>query len=308
MSEATTHRIAVTFAVIASSGFLFGIESASGAVVIPAEFDASATAAAGNQQASFSSSTGPDIFKTVYQTYSIGTPIPTVGSGSATTMVDALDKPVVATDTTGSSTGLDDYYVTASGMANAELQYYFEVGGPTPSVQLQIQAVGYFTIGPVPEGGGAQGLISLSVDGPGLDIADVATAETANPTAIVVSGVGTVSGNREQGYTGNINRTSTMTVDTDQLYTVDIDAYSYATASPDAPYIYSEAFLDPYFSIVSDDPEAYTLEFSPGVGNSPLSAAVPEPSTWAMMLAGFAGLGFVTFRRSRKSAVGIAPL
>jgi uncharacterized protein (TIGR03118 family) len=31
--------------------------------------------------------------------------------------------------------------------------------------------------------------------------------------------------------------------------------------------------------------------------------SVPEPSTWAMMLAGFAGLGFVAFRRSRKSAI-----
>jgi hypothetical protein len=28
-------------------------------------------------------------------------------------------------------------------------------------------------------------------------------------------------------------------------------------------------------------------------------SAVPEPSTWAMMLAGFAGLGFAGYRRSR---------
>jgi len=31
-----------------------------------------------------------------------------------------------------------------------------------------------------------------------------------------------------------------------------------------------------------------------------LPSSAPEPSTWAMMLAGFAGLGFVGFRRSRK--------
>jgi hypothetical protein len=29
-------------------------------------------------------------------------------------------------------------------------------------------------------------------------------------------------------------------------------------------------------------------------------AAVPEPSTWAMMILGFAGVGFMTYRRSRK--------
>jgi PEP-CTERM motif len=37
---------------------------------------------------------------------------------------------------------------------------------------------------------------------------------------------------------------------------------------------------------------------SPSVGN--LVNAVPEPSTWAMMLIGFAGLGFVANRRQRR--------
>lgn len=32
-----------------------------------------------------------------------------------------------------------------------------------------------------------------------------------------------------------------------------------------------------------------------------ISSAVPEPSTWAMMLIGFAGIGFTAFRRSRKA-------
>jgi PEP-CTERM motif len=32
------------------------------------------------------------------------------------------------------------------------------------------------------------------------------------------------------------------------------------------------------------------------------SPAVPEPSTWAMMLLGFAGLGFAGYRRTRKPA------
>ena len=31
-------------------------------------------------------------------------------------------------------------------------------------------------------------------------------------------------------------------------------------------------------------------------------AAVPEPSTWAMMILGFAGVGFMAYRRSRKSS------
>jgi CHRD domain/PEP-CTERM motif len=31
--------------------------------------------------------------------------------------------------------------------------------------------------------------------------------------------------------------------------------------------------------------------------------AVPEPSTWAMLLLGFAGLGFMAYRRKNKTAL-----
>ena len=38
------------------------------------------------------------------------------------------------------------------------------------------------------------------------------------------------------------------------------------------------------------------------VSGSLVSGAVPEPSTWAMMLLGFAGLGFMAYRRTKKGA------
>jgi PEP-CTERM motif len=38
------------------------------------------------------------------------------------------------------------------------------------------------------------------------------------------------------------------------------------------------------------------------VGDSPSPTSVPEPSTWAMMLLGFAGGGFAGYRTSRKAA------
>jgi hypothetical protein len=31
--------------------------------------------------------------------------------------------------------------------------------------------------------------------------------------------------------------------------------------------------------------------------------SVPEPSTWAMVLLGFAGLGFVSYRRTQRAAL-----
>ncbi len=37
-----------------------------------------------------------------------------------------------------------------------------------------------------------------------------------------------------------------------------------------------------------------------------LTPSVPEASTWAMMLTGFAGIGFAAFRRGRKTAPAIA--
>jgi PEP-CTERM motif len=34
--------------------------------------------------------------------------------------------------------------------------------------------------------------------------------------------------------------------------------------------------------------------------------AVPEPSTWAMMLLGFAGLGYVGYRRAKRNSSAFA--
>ena len=42
------------------------------------------------------------------------------------------------------------------------------------------------------------------------------------------------------------------------------------------------------------------------VNGPAINGGVPEPSTWAMMLVGFAGVGFMTFRRKSKPATMIA--
>jgi hypothetical protein len=50
--------------------------------------------------------------------------------------------------------------------------------------------------------------------------------------------------------------------------------------------------------------DAYNLNnaflFSPGIAN-----AIPEPSTWAMMILGFAGIGFMVYRR-KNTALRVA--
>jgi len=44
-------------------------------------------------------------------------------------------------------------------------------------------------------------------------------------------------------------------------------------------------------------------EASPIFDDFSISAAVPEPSTWAMMILGFVGVGFVAYRRKAKPAL-----
>jgi len=55
--------------------------------------------------------------------------------------------------------------------------------------------------------------------------------------------------------------------------------------------------IDPMFS--SDFGGEFA--FSPGVFAA--TSAVPEPSTWAMMILGFAGVGFTAYRRKSKPAL-----
>jgi len=44
----------------------------------------------------------------------------------------------------------------------------------------------------------------------------------------------------------------------------------------------------------------------PGIWTTPHISAVPEPSTWAMMILGFAGVGFMAYRRKNQPSVRVA--
>jgi hypothetical protein len=52
---------------------------------------------------------------------------------------------------------------------------------------------------------------------------------------------------------------------------------------------------------------SYTFTFGSGINSDSVTVqiggAVPEPSTWAMMILGFAGIGFMAYRRKSKPAL-----
>ena len=55
-------------------------------------------------------------------------------------------------------------------------------------------------------------------------------------------------------------------------------------------------------------PKGASVTTASGVFDSFVTATVPEPSTWAMMLLGFAGLGYAAYRRTRNAvSVGRIP-
>jgi hypothetical protein len=58
--------------------------------------------------------------------------------------------------------------------------------------------------------------------------------------------------------------------------------------------------IDPVF--LSQNP-GFSLVFSDSVANSPPQSGVPETATWAMLLAGFGGIGCVLRQRQRRVAV-----
>jgi len=61
------------------------------------------------------------------------------------------------------------------------------------------------------------------------------------------------------------------------------------------------------FSLVGDEPEGFDVDnIQFGVGAQVVAPGTPEPSTWAMMLIGFVGLGIAGRRVSRKRAGAVS--
>jgi PEP-CTERM motif len=228
------------------------------------------------------------------------------GAGQATNVTAAgVPNPSLSISATATGSASSD---GAFGLAQAVLTYSFEVvsTGHTSatSVDVTIDATGSVS---------ATSTDPQSIDDtemlyiPGLvnDQANVYYLATSNGVEDQSSttGAGYLSALTDDdglySVTGGIDESGTYSVTLGQVYTVELTLYANCDAnSMGAGSISCLASIDPF--IIA--PSGFEVLLSPGLGN----AAVPEPSTWAMMLIGFCGLSYAAYRRQARRAVPIA--
>ena len=206
--------------------------------------------------------------------------------------------------------GVSFYYsASVSSDVTGVLSYDFEVNGPTPTVPVVISAKGILAGSEITSNSYQNEELSFQVDGVVNDSvqAQYGTVDSAGVNNTLIQGHASISGGLTTGYMGNITENDTYLLTTGEIYIVtmqgSISNNVYTQSSGDGVNalfvpggsVFNSVEMDPGFSIAPGTPNAalYTFSFSPGVTD------VPEPSTWAMMLLGFAGLGYAGYRRAR---------
>jgi hypothetical protein len=167
---------------------------------------------------------------------------------------------------------------TDSGGATAEigLYYFFEIVGPAGSVPVDIAYRTYV----------------------------LSTLYASAFSYLEINGT-TVVNLQDLNGTTPASIASTYSFSADANLAIDVNMFVNANTGAKAGNNAS-AYLDPYIYIDQSFANAseYSIILSPWVGNSP--SVVPEPTTWTMMLIGLAGLGYGTFRRTRRGQAELA--
>jgi hypothetical protein len=73
--------------------------------------------------------------------------------------------------------------------------------------------------------------------------------------------------------------------------------YASARPSPVTPVFHEDATVTP--TVSDTDPTIEVMLLPDGPNGPPPIASVPEPSTWAMMILGFFGVGAMAYRRRK---------
>jgi hypothetical protein len=193
-----------------------------------------------------------------------------VSSADGSASVQSTPTPLPAITSTATANA------TANGSeALGSLNYFFEISGPASnSLSVNVFANG-----------------SLFSDSGTMQSTDF--LRVAGTTIVNTSSIG---GNNNGAFTRSATL-SGLSNNVDYLVEMNVTALAHPSGT-------ATAFLDPYLSL---DPSlvalGYSIITSDGIGNSlTVNAAVPEPSTWAMLILGFAGIGAMTYRRRKQTA------
>jgi hypothetical protein len=202
--------------------------------------------------------------------------------GTITAQIQATTLPSPSISALTSNGGAADLYAAS---ASNNLDYYIRIVGPDASnVPLLVNSHAAFTSSSLIYGSGAGFVLSV-------DYKTIAYIGFGPSGLVFHEATGSINGPPD-----DLSIAQTLTENSN----TEIFVHMFASANIAGNSVQSiAAFLDPIFSIDPNFVGAnnYSIETSFGIGNV---SAVPEPSTWAMLLLGFAGVGFVGYRRKSK--------
>jgi hypothetical protein len=204
----------------------------------------------------------------------------------------------------------------AHGSASGNMSYALAVEGPTPTVAVQISALGFMSVGnSAGVHGYFAGQVQLGIFGSKELFSDsmyVSFGDGA-PFSSQTSGNATLSAFPFATYQGDIRENGVWVLNTNTLYTVSMSAVVETSAvaqqseQGDGSLIIwpagqntQSAYVDPHFQIAPGtmDASAYSFLFSPGVGNAPLGSPGPVPGAGLLSLAFFLLAGAFTKTRT----------
>jgi hypothetical protein len=211
---------------------------------------------------------------TYFSVIDISTPSGPLSTGDITTVENLSLSYGQSVGTTTMDVGIPALYAYAKTdgdtISQASIAYYFIVSGATTTVL-----------------GSIEGKVSGGIDQIGYS-SRVSSYFGLSGTGVYVQRTNDYA-QQSSSYSFDYNEPFTFTIG--QQYEVEEGVSVNAIAG--AGIAIGNAFVDPMISV----PVGYTLDMSPGIGNS--LVPVPEPSTWAMLIIGLAGLSLIAHQAPR---------
>jgi PEP-CTERM motif len=230
------------------------------------------------------------------------------GGATATESITTKDPSFTATVSGGVATENPAFYSQGGVPTGTSFDYYFKVIDPadptsTASTTVYVTARGGLNIstsafpGSYGSLNSGQALAELLITpGPGnTTLEELAQVNygyyyppggTCQCTTTGTSNVTATLGPSSSASGGWTLSASPVTVNLDTPYEVEL-----SVALTGSYLVDGTAYVDPIITPSASD----EIFFSPGIANG-----VPEPSTWAMMIVGFVGLGFLALRRRQR--------